>query len=134
MKKYSLLALVLTFSVGVSIAQYDDLYYDPDTDYDNSYYEEDYDDYDSYDYDDNYDDSSYDYFDNNEYYYTSRIRRFHRPYRGFGYFDPIYVDASYYDPFYAGAFARNGVTVLIYDDFYSYNRYRSFNNWNRWNR
>lgn len=67
----------------------------------------------------------YDYYNDYDYYYTSRIRRFHRPYYGFNFFDPIYVDTWHYDPFLAP-----GVTVLIYDDFYSN---RAFSRWNRWN-
>ena len=79
--KYLSFILALFFcasNVGVMIAQeYDDLYYDPDRDntYTESYssstdYTEDY-------YDEDFDDDFYDYE------YTSRIRRFHRPYRGF---------------------------------------------------
>ncbi|MFZ4426637.1 MAG: hypothetical protein ACOYOO_05720 [Saprospiraceae bacterium] len=68
----------------------------------------------------------YDYYNDYDYYYTSRIRRFHRPYYGFGFFDPVYVDTWHYDPFLAP-----GVTVLIYDDLLSN---RAFSRWNRWNR
>jgi hypothetical protein len=64
-----------------------------------------------------------------DYYYTSRIRRFNRPYYGFDYFDPIYVDAYYYDPF-----LNPGATVLIYDNFNSFSAYNSWRRWNRWNR
>ena len=119
---------------GLLQAQYDDIYYDPDTD--GEYY-----DYssssntnsgDTYAYaDDNgrYDDESYDHFeDDYDYYYTSRIRRFHRPYQGFGYFDPVYVDRYYYDPFF-----NPFTTVLIYDNFYSFNRWNRWNRWNRYN-
>lgn len=70
----------------------------------------------------------YDYYNDYDYYYTSRIRRFHRPYYGFNYFDPIYVDAFHYDRFLAP-----GVSVLIYDDYYSNRFGSSFNRWNRWN-
>ena len=70
----------------------------------------------------------YDYYNDYDYYYTSRIRRFHRPYYGFNFFDPVYVDAWHYDPFLAP-----GVTVLIYDDFYSNRAFSRWNRWNRWN-
>ena len=125
----------MTIAMMVSIvslkAQYDDVYYDPlknggtsvtevynepakpadninkqeqpdganDKYYDN---EEDYDDYD--------------------YYYSSRIRRFDRPLRGFGYFDDCYVSSYNYDPFWSG--------TTIYVGFDSYSDY---NRWRRWN-
>ncbi len=86
-----------------------------------------------------YDDSVYGFGDASEeaaqleeeydYYYTSRIRRFNRPYYGFDYFDPIYVDAYYYDPF-----LNPGATVLIYDNFNSFSAFNSWRRWNRWNR
>ena len=41
-----------------------------------------------------YDDEDYDY------YYSSRIKRFHNPYRGFDFYDPAYVNVYFYDPFY----------------------------------
>ena len=99
-------------------AQYDDMYYDPDefrsAETSRGYYDDAGDDYDriegpeqrsrvSSDYDN-------DYYD---YYYSSRIRRFNRPYRGFGYYDPVYVDMAYYDPFFRPA----GTTVLIYNGY-----------------
>ncbi len=128
---------------GVSWAQVvDDVYYNPEKDRvliqkqrpakeSNAYYEEG-----RYD-DDNYSagyEDEYDYYNDYDYYYTSRIRRFHRPYYGFGFFDPVYVDAWHYDPF-----LTPGVTMLIYDDYFSYrdwvrwNRWNRFDNWNRWN-
>lgn len=129
--KLSMLLLLFGVSATAALAQYDDVYYDPERNNNRTYTErrqvqpkttpaqtE------EYTYDENYDDEEYDY------YYTSRIRRFHRPYAGFNYFDPIYVDAYYYD-----AFARPGVTVLIYDDpfgYYGYNRMSRFNRWNGW--
>lgn len=137
--------LVFTFALvsclGTSVfAQYDDLYYDPDdnTSYSGSYGSSSTDDYssDTYSYDDEYyeddygyDDDDSDYYDDYDYHYTSRIRRFHRPYYGFDFFDPCYIDVAYYDPFY-----RPGTTVLIYDDYYSYNTWNRWNRWNRWRR
>ena len=46
-----------------------------------------------------------------DYEYTSRIRRFRRPVGSFNYYDPFYVDAGYYDPFFRGG----ANTVLIYN-------------------
>ncbi|MCU0348501.1 MAG: hypothetical protein MUC59_16300, partial [Saprospiraceae bacterium] len=109
MKKNKLLfALVAFFALGLastSQAQYDDVYYDPDKDSD-SYYSSSSSNSDSYtssrDNDNNdFDDDEYEYYDeyeDHDFYYTSRIRRFNRPYYGFGYFDPVYVDLAYYDP------------------------------------
>lgn len=77
------------------------------------------------------------YYDDYDFYYTSRIRRFHRPLQGFSFFDPYYIDMAYYDPF-----MRSATTMLIYDDFYSqrmfsrfnrWNNFNSFGNFNRWN-
>jgi hypothetical protein len=52
----------------------------------------------------NYYGDSFDYDDYYDYSYSSRIRRFHRPYNGFGYYDPIYTNVYYYDydPFFWG--------------------------------
>lgn len=137
MKKYSILSLIMFLAIGISWAQYDDMYYDPDKFSDRSYssrerhtredrnnQSQQYSDYSDYD------DTNYDYFEDNSYYYASRIRRFNRPVYGFDYFDPFYVDAYYYDPSYAGRFFNTGTTVLIYDNPYSY---ASFRGWNRWN-
>lgn len=137
MKKGIVLAVLLSLiAVTASSAQVrDDVYFDPDKDrvqvqrqqpvrgrdvYDDRSYSGYEDDYQSQGFDDD-----FDYYNDYDYYYTSRIRRFHRPYYGFGFFDPIYVDAWHYDPF-----LNPGVTVLIYDDFYSF---RSWSRWNRWN-
>ncbi|MEZ4948569.1 MAG: hypothetical protein R2784_04155 [Saprospiraceae bacterium] len=138
---YKIFILAIVFQTGNLMAQYDDLYYDPSID-GNSYGYTEEKDYNSDDNSENnsyretenrnnydYDDDGYSYDDNYDFYYTSRIRRFHRPYYGFNYFDPVYVDAYYYDPF----IWRPGVTVMIYDDFWSYNSFRRWNRWNRWN-
>lgn len=152
MKKIKFLAfasLVLTLAFSnVALGQYDDLYYDPDRDA-GTYYTTTgadrtqpadnavasrYDDEEA-DYDNNmagnargYDDDDYEYYEDYDYYYTSRVRRFHRPYYGFSYFDPIYADLYYYDPF-----INPGVTVLIYDGYSSWNSWNSWRRWNRWN-
>lgn len=124
-----------------AVAQYDDVYYDPSrgstspraprvgnnrpapsSSYEPSTYG--YNDYDN----DDYNDDQYAYEDDYDYYYTSRLRRFHRPYRGFDFFDPVYVDLAYYDPFF-----QPGLTVLIYDAPFNYVGFRSWRRWNRWN-
>ncbi len=133
----SLFALMLV-STGLR-AQYDDMYYDPD-DFQSVETSRDY-------YSDNEQDQyaerdtrrNSDYNDDyHDYYYSSRIRRFNRPYAGFGYYDPVYVDMAYYDPFFRPA----ATTVLIYNSFGSpfatrftpfgaaYG-YGGFNSWNR---
>ena len=131
MKNYNLSAFLIALfalaSVNLAQAQYDDLYYDPDTDA--SYSSNDYDQYSSDDYYE--EDASYSDFDDDpyDYYYTSRIRRFHRPYYGFNYYDPVYVDMAYYDPY-----SRPGaVTVLIYDNNFGRNNWNSWGRYNRWN-
>lgn len=135
---------MLTFSIlsgtALQAQVYDDLYFDPDQDtelYDYSRtadrgYDDYNDDYrleDEYAY--NYDADEYDYYNDYDFYYTSRIRRFHRPVYGFGYYDPIYTDVVYYDPF-----LRPGLTTLIYDDwaYRSWTRNRLWNarRFNRW--
>ena len=54
-----------------------------------------------------YGEDEYVYYDDNDYdyYYSSRIRRFNNPYRGFSYYDPCYTDLAWYnpDPFYYGS-------------------------------
>ena len=132
MKEYKMVAfLIAIFTLGVVSAygQYDDLYYNPDTDARQVKYDKnnsntelaDYGDNKAYASNGNYDDDAYDY------YYTSRIRRFHRPVYGFGYFDPVYTDLYYYDP----AFVPGPSTVLIYDSPYSYNSWARWNAFNR---
>lgn len=128
-----LLLLAILAAASPLRAQYDDMYYDPDRDNwyaasnrppaaapaNGSQADE-----------GDYDDEAYAYEDENyDYYYASRIRRFHRPYYGFSYFDPVYVDVFYYDPVW-----RPGLTtVLIYEDPWAVNSYWQFRNQRRWN-
>ncbi len=119
-------------------AQYDDLYYNPDRDrsYDlptesdrSSSNNDDWRQQDEGEWDSgmierapSYDNEAYEFEQRHDYYYTSRIRRFHRPYYGFGFYDPIYVDRFYYDPFFAASpFAGPALTTLIYDPVVSVN-------------
>ncbi|WP_420458995.1 hypothetical protein [Neolewinella sp.] len=115
--------LALLFVTTSLQAQYDDMYYDPD-DYRSvepapDYYQDNYAERNdaprdnSFRSSSSYDDDYYDYA------YSSRIRRFNRPYAGFGYYDPVYVDAAYYDPFYRPF----GTTSLIYNSGFGYNRF-----------
>jgi uncharacterized membrane protein YgcG len=141
MKNYSitvlLTAMFLAAGSHLALGQYDDLYFDPDRDgasYNSSSTRSN--DRGSKAFDNrnattsSFDDEQYGHYDDNyDYQYTSRIRRFHRPHHGFGYFDPVYVDMMYYDPF----FMPGPTTVLIYDNFYSFNSWNRWNRWNRWN-
>ncbi|NBU36022.1 MAG: hypothetical protein EBS35_05545 [Bacteroidetes bacterium] len=139
--KYTLIIALLTLlAIRPMSAQMDDVYYNPDevvktknssfsSNRSGSYKPE------SYSADaKGYSEGENSYYDDYDFYYTSRIRRFHRPLQGFSFFDPYYVDMAYYDPF-----LRSAGTMLIYDDFYTqrafsrFNRWNSFNNFNRWN-
>lgn len=103
MKSYVLktiwLPFVLLFFANLAKAQFDDVYYDPDT-----YVPEK-----TYTYHDTapsasgeegvqyYDDDEYGYYEDDGYYYTNRIQRFYHPYVGFGFYAPAYT-GFYYDP------------------------------------
>jgi hypothetical protein len=125
MKKYVLKfgsLFILAWLVSYSAwAQFDDIYFDPDAD---EYYVDSYttgkegDTYVTENY--YYDDDDYDYYDREEdFYYSSRIRRFSRPfYYSAGFYDPFF-----YDPFYYGS----GLSI-------SFGNFNRWNRWNRWNR
>ncbi len=134
MKNYKFPFVLIAFFVmawaSTSLAQFDDLYYNPDTD-DDFYTWTDDDSSDDGDYvgSDDYDDAEYGYEEDDEYdyYYSSRIRRFYRPYYGFSFYDPVYVDAYYYNPIYSF-----GNSTYIYSNSLGYrsnpwNRYYSYN-------
>lgn len=138
------LAIFLAFiSQGIQ-AQFDDIYYDPDriessnkidrqpaphdldeSNNSNNLYsnsnEAD------YGFDDEYTD-----WNDQDYYYTSRIKRFHRPYRGFDYYHGCYVDNYFYDPF---EFDPWNYDRDIYMSSYGYNDYYRWRSWNHrpWN-
>lgn len=145
MKNNKFLAFLLSFLIvgfaKVTFAQYDDLYYEPDTD-DGYYDASSYDTEDSYATDeyqvkdsDSYDNDDYDYFNDYNYYYSSRIRRFNRPIYGSSFYDPFYVDSYYYNPASYLGRSSSGLTLLIYDNNFGpsygfgspYNRFNSFN-------
>ena len=136
MRRYTIFPILIALLSTVSLtAQYDDVYYDPSRDNRNTRTESrntkatndnsanDYDDQNNqdeyYEYDDEYDD----------YQYSSRIRRFHRPVRGFSYYDLAYVDYYYYDPFYYDRmFARPTIMFSFGNNYW--NRWNRFNRWN----
>lgn len=83
-------------------------------------------------------------YNDDDYYYAARIRRFHNPYAGFGYYSPAY-SGFYGDPFYSSGFSIGigyswgwGATSIYsswYDPFwYPYTSYYSFYNpwYNPW--
>jgi hypothetical protein len=143
MKNYKLITLFVGVLLAGSLSaqQYDDIYYDPDQDrkaeetyraskpaYSNTNRSYSATRQNESEQQQEYDDENYAYYDDYDYYYSSRIRRFQRPLYGFDFFDPVYVDMAYYDPFMAP-----GATVLIYDDVFAFNSWRRWNRWNRWN-
>jgi len=66
-----------------------------------------------------------------DYYYTARIRRFHRPLRGFNYFDPFYADMWYYDPGMMMVMAP-GASFLLHSNPWSFNGFNRWSPWNSW--
>ncbi len=130
MKKFVLSPLLLLFMgllpFTVVKAQFDDLYYDPETDdsfvFTSTSYETEYD-YDAVAYEDEFnrnDRRDRDFDDFYDYQYASRMRRFRNFNNvGFGYYDPCFVDRAYYDPFFMGS------NTSIYIGFY--NPYRRRN-------
>jgi len=72
-----------------------------------------------------------DYYDEPyDYFYSSRIRRFSRPYLGFSYFGSCYTDYRWYDPFYPGVsiYVSWGNPGWGWRDPFFYS-YRPFNSW-----
>jgi hypothetical protein len=124
----SLLIAAISALPLLAIAQFDDIYFDPDdSEYFTTILSDDTEDryvVDEYNYDRDdyyYDDDEYDYYDDYDFYYSSRIRRFHRPYMAFDFFDPFYFDPFYY-----------GVNVYIGNPYFGIGS--TWNRWNRWNR
>lgn len=111
MKRYIFVitALLLPFFLS---AQFDDIYFNPTNDK-----------IEKYDYTNNY------LYDNYDYYYTSRIRRFHTPIIGFDYFNPFYSNIWLYDPFYFNFIPTNRFFIGT-NNFWFRNYY--FNNWHYW--
>ena len=115
-----------------AVAQFDDVYFDPDTEdafvYSDSYTEDDaeYGSYDEY----GYDDATYDYFNDYDYYYSSRIRRFYRPSVSFGFYSPFYADLAFYDPYW---YAPGSSIYISFGGYQDYAYWRNWNRWRRWN-
>src|SRR4029079_18001460 len=109
LKNY-LIALGFTCVIPAANAQFDDVYYDPDTEFtgnNNSIVNNDQ----GYSSEENvtyYDNDEYQYFDDYDFYYSSRIKRFYRPSFGYGFYDPYFVDSYYYDPFYSDSYYYPG--------------------------
>ena len=145
MKKWIFIATMMTLMSLSVKAQFDDVYYDPARDSrptatttrsqtpqpryndndaqsaaDNEYYSNGASGGDYYEYDDDYDD----------YRYSTRIRRFHRPYTGFEYYSNAYVDYGNYDPSYYNRMFNPGVTIIVGNGYW--NRWNSYNRWNNW--
>ena len=146
MKKWIFFATFMSLMSLTAKAQFDDVYYDPARDsrpattttrpqtqqqpYDSNRTQSNPDDNyvdngssntggDYYEYDDEYDD----------YAYSTRIRRFHRPLQGFDYYNNSYVDYGYYDPnYYDRFFMRPNVTIVLGNSYW--NRYNRYNRWN----
>lgn len=130
-----ILAISFLLVAGMVKAQFDDLYFDPETDesyyYDEFYSDDDYDYFDDDEYD-NYDE--YDYWRDYDNYYTSRIRRFHRPWVRMGFYNSWAYNSLFYDPFdfYGpyGGFGGTFVSIGFGTPFYGV----GFGNpgWNSW--
>ena len=128
-----LVAVFLAFvSQGIQ-AQFDDIYYDPNKirEKERIRYEEPVKveeettpaEFSRDDYDDDFGE-----WEDQDYYYSSRIKRFHRPYRGFDYYDPIYVSYYVYDPF---AFDPWYYDRDIYMMGYGYRDYYRWRHWHK---
>jgi hypothetical protein len=140
-----LTALSMCFSIA-GFAQFDDLYYNPDKD--QPYHSTDYNSSnpDNYDYEDEYgyDDEEYGFYDDYDYYYASRIRRFHNSGYMFDFYDPYYTEMYYYDPFYYGSYYTPGVSIYLsfgnpyrpwryyHRNRYYFNNYYSYSYYNSW--
>lgn len=110
LSNHLVLALFLAFISQSIQAQFDDIYYDPDRNaapYNTQVsptptrddLKDSGDEYRSYNPQESSYDDEYGEWENQDYYYTSRIKRFHRPVYGFGFYDPFYTDYYYYDPY-----------------------------------
>ena len=143
------LALFLALiSQGIQ-AQFDDIYYDPDRNepakeikkdrQEDTYSRDEYNDVPvdehEYSYDDDYTD-----WENSDYYYASRIKRFHRPFVGFDYYHGCYIDNYFYDPFDFNPFYYDRdiyVSSYGYRDYYQWRSWQfrpwhSYSYWNQW--
>lgn len=118
MKRYFFFSINLLLLVGccfVNVLAQDDIYYNPNNQYDTEYNR-----VDSYASNDSYaTDDEYVYYDDDayEYEYQARIRRFHQPNNGFGYYSGYYVDRYWYNPYNPRTWA-NSIYDAPFDPFY----------------
>lgn len=135
-KNVLILMLFGVFAFNTASAQFDDLYYDPETDESFIFTSSDYDgnDYNDQAYGDDYSDTEYDSdYDDYDYQYSSRIRRFRRSNFNYGYYHPYYAERMYYDGY--SAFPRTSIYIGFgnpYYGFWSYHQRRSYRNWLRY--
>jgi hypothetical protein len=125
------LSALFALAFAMPLNAQDDLYYDPATDskpvpvYEDNYEE-------SNNVTRRYDGDDDQYYEEDDYAYeySSRIRRFHRPAAGIDYYDPLFVDLYYYDPFFMpGA----SIYTYGYNDYWRWRRWQRWNRWNAWN-
>ncbi len=82
----------------------------------------------------NYNDNSFDYDDYYDYAYSSRIRRFHNQSTYFGYYDPFYTDAYYYNyqpncwgtSIYSSYNFWSPTTTIVIGNTWGYNPWRPY--------
>lgn len=79
--------------------------------------------------------SNYDYVSSQDRDYTSRIRRFHRPFTSYSYWNPYYTNYWYYNPYYSQNYWYNYNPYIVYNcvpvNYYNtFNPYYSPNYWN----
>ncbi len=119
-------------------AQYDDVYYDPSkvesktyTQLERENYNSNVDQNKSSQLEEDYDDQ-YSELDDQEYYYSSRIRRFHSGYYTRDYYDPFYTNMGFYDPWINDPFLWGNSIIIVNGGWYNPWRARRFNSWG-WN-
>lgn len=77
------------------------------------------------------DDGEYDF--DYDYYYSSRIRRFHGPFINLDFYSPFYTGFQSYDPFAWEVYSYPGANIY-FNPGYSYAGYAAWRRWNRWSR
>lgn len=129
----------LMFSTMVN-GQYDDVYYDPakektSTGYSDKTEQEKYNSevYEKSQLNQNEYDDEFIEEEDYDYYYSSRIRRFHRNYIVTDFYDPYYVNLGFYDPYLNDPFLWGNSIVFTYGGYYDPFRYRRWNRYNRFN-
>ncbi len=135
MKKYIIPAFiaVLTISWSSTVFAQDDVYYDPSAQNNNARVQtqQNYSNNSTSVTDQTYQDNNGDlqYYDgaySDDYYYSSRINRFYRPYSGFGYYDNAYVDPYYNDPYAYSSFGYRPSINLFFGNPYRFSLWNSY--------